>query len=342
VAEAHRWVILIHQIPPKPDYLRVKIGRRLARLGAVPIKNSVYVLPAGESTVEDLQWVAREIVGEGGEASVCRASFVEGLTDESIEALFLAARGSDYEEITAAARAELRVLTPKRAEKAEDRARARSELGRLQRRVADVVAIDFFGAAARTAAEDAIGLLESRLRVASPAGGRSGAREEDRTAAHDPREVHGRVWVTREGIFVDRIASAWLIRRFLDATASFKFVPAEGYVPAAGELRFDMFEAEYTHEGDRCTFETLVARFGLQADVALRAVAEIVHDIDVKDGKYGRPEVAGVERLLVGIAATYPADAERVIHGGALFDALYESFGRGAERARTSMGRRRA
>jgi hypothetical protein len=326
-------VLLIHQIPPKPDYLRVKIGRRLARLGAVAIKNSVYVLPAGDSTVEDFQWVVREIVSEGGEASVCRASFVEGLTDEDIETMFRAARAAEYEDIAAAARVEMVALTPKRVGKTEDRARARAELGRLTRRLADVAAIDFFGAATRGAAEQAIALLEGRLRAASPAEGRGGVREAA-VVVTDPREVRGRVWVTRRGVFVDRIASAWLIRRFIDAAATFKFVAAEGYVPEAGELRFDMFEAEYTHEGDRCTFEALVARFGLQADPALRAVAEIVHDIDVKDAKFARAEVAGVERLVAGIAAAYAADAERVAHGGAMFDALYASFGRGGRPGR--------
>src|SRR6185312_9062634 len=94
-----RWVLLIHQIPPKPDYLRVKVARRLQRLGAVAIKNSVYVLPAGPTTVEDFHWLVREIVADGGEASVCQATFVEGLADADVEELFRAARSSDYEQI---------------------------------------------------------------------------------------------------------------------------------------------------------------------------------------------------------------------------------------------------
>ncbi len=105
------------------------------------------------------------------------------------------------------------------------------------------------------------------------------------------RPLQGSVWVTRQGVHVDRIASAWLIRRFIDPEARFKFVPAKGYVPEPGELRFDMFEAEFTHEGDRCTFEVLLARAGL-ADPALAAIGEIVHDIDLKDAKFGREETA--------------------------------------------------
>jgi hypothetical protein len=319
-------VLLIHQIPPKPDYLRVKISRRLQRIGAVAIKNSVYVLPAGDATLEDFQWVLREITTEGGDGSVCRASFVDGLTDEEVEQLFRAARSRDFEEVAAAARAALKVLTAAKAADAGQRARTRGDLTRLRRRVADISNIDFFGSPARTPVDELLERLEVRLRAAAPSEPSAVTRANGARAVVDPREVQGRTWVTREGVFVDRIASAWLIRRRIDSGARFVFVPAEGYVPKPGELRFDMFEAEFTHEGDRCTFETLVVRFGLQADTALRAVGEIVHDIDVKDAKFARAEAAGVERLLEGIAAEYASDGDRLEHGAALFDGLYAAF----------------
>jgi hypothetical protein len=137
---------------------------------------------------------------------------------------------------------------------------------------------------------------------------------------------HGAVWVTRRGVFVDRIASAWLIRTFIDASASFRFVSGAAYGPAPGELRFDMFEAEYTHVGDRCTFEVLLAHYGLEHDAALGAIAEIVHEIDVKDGKFGRPEAAGIQQLLSGIVRATPTDEGRLAAGSALFASLYESF----------------
>jgi hypothetical protein len=314
-------MLLIHQIPPKPDYLRVKIGRRLQRIGAVAIKNSVYVLPAGDATLEDFQWVLREITTEGGEGSVCRASFVDGLTDEEVEELFRHARSGDYDEIADAVLATLKGLP--RVPDADERTRARADLARLQRRIADLSAVDFFGAPARAKVDDLMERLASRLRAAVPA--ETGATKSQPSKV-DVRDVRGRRWVTRQGVFVDRIASAWLIRRSIDPEARFAFVPAEGYVPKPGELRFDMFEAEYTHEGDRCTFETLVARFSLEADAALRAVAEVVHDIDVKDAKFGRAEVAGLERMLTGLAAKYPRDEDRVEHGALLFDVLYDAF----------------
>jgi hypothetical protein len=140
-------------------------------------------------------------------------------------------------------------------------------------------------------------------------------------------ELRGRTWVTRKGVHIDRIASAWLIRHFVDPEAQFKFVPARGYRPERGEVRFDMFEAEFTHDGDRCTFEVLLTRLGLD-DPALGPIAEIVHDVDLKDGKFGRDEVAGIESLIAGLALAHRDDRERLAHGAAVFDGLYEYFRR--------------
>ena len=313
---ANRWVLLIHQIPPKPDYFRVKVGRRLQRLGAVAIKNSVYVLPGSNDAVEDFQWQMREIVAGGGEASVCEANFVDGLTDAEIEGLFRAARDADYREVVADAQRLLKALPGGRRARADGRGQIEADLGRLKRRLADIVAIDFFGAPRRRAAHEELARLEARLRPPEA---------QVPTPAHPAKAPRRATWVTRQGVYIDRIASAWLIRRFVDPEAQFKFVAPEGYRPRPGELRFDMFEAEYTHEGDACTFETLVARFGL-GDRALRVIAEIVHDIDCKEAKFGRPEASGVERLIAGIAKQHAEDGARLAHGAALFDALYAAL----------------
>jgi hypothetical protein len=146
--------------------------------------------------------------------------------------------------------------------------------------------------------------------------------------------LRGKVWVTREAVQIDRMASAWLIRRFIDSSARFKFVPGRAYLPRSGEVRFDMFEGEYTHEGDRCTFEVLLQRAGLH-DAALNAIGEIIHDIDLKDGKYGREETAGIRIVMAGIAAGQRDDEERLARGSAVLDDLYESLrGSIAEKAR--------
>ena len=313
---AARWLLLIHQIPRKPDYLRVKIGRRLERIGAVAIKNSIYVLPFSAQAVEDFQWVLHEITDGGGEASICRAEFVDGLTDGEIEQLLRNARARDYDEIVDRARAVLRVLPLGRAVSDEKRARVQSDLSRIRARLEALSRIDFFDAQGSSPAASLVQSIEERLK---PAPRREPATPSTTVAPSDMRK---RVWVTREGIFVDRIASAWLIRRFIDAEARFKFVAAKGYRPEAGELRFDMFEAEYTHEGDRCTFETLLRRFRLD-DPALHDIAEIVHDIDLRDGKFEREDARGIERVLAGIASAHPDDLSRLERGSELFNDLY-------------------
>ena len=314
-AEGVRWLLLIHQIPPKPDYLRVKIGRRLQRIGAVAIKNSVYVLPARPQSLEDFQWVRTEIVDGGGDASICEAAFVDGLTDGELEDLLRAARARDYEEVAQRARALLRKIPSRRVPSDEHRARIEAELSRLRERMEAIERIDFFGGAASSAAQALVKTIEERLEASSKPTMAS-------PTVKARSEVQKRVWVTREGIFVDRIASAWLIRRFIDPEARFKFVAPNGYRPQHGELRFDMFEAEYTHEGDRCTFETLLGRFGLD-DPALSEIAEVVHEIDLHDDKFDRQDARGIERVLAGLVAAHADDATRLERGAALFDDLY-------------------
>jgi hypothetical protein len=193
---------------------------------------------------------------------------------------------------------------------------ALAQIARLRKRMAEIVAIDFFAASGRESAESAVTALEHRLRT------KALAPEAD--AAPD---VRGCVWVTRKNIHVDRIASAWLVQRFIDPKARFKFVPGQGYRAAKGEVTFDMFEGTFTHEGDLCTFETLMHRFALRQP-GLQAVAEIIHDIDVKDGKFARPEAPGVAALIAGIALANPDDEARIDAGGQMLDALLALYKR--------------
>jgi len=244
-AQGHAsWLLLIHQLPPRPHYLRVKVRRRLARLGARPLKNTVYALPWSADAIEDFQWLRREIEAEGGEAVICEATLLEGLSDATLDGRF---------------------PTGRQATRQPAPIRVRPDLSK------------------------------------------------------------GRVWVTRKDVHVDRIASAWLIRRFIDPKARFKFVPPQAYAPKKAELRFDMFEAEFTHEGDHCSFETLVHRFGLK-DPALRVLGEMIHDIDCKDGKFRRAETTGLQRLIQGIVATNAKDAMRLRQGAVILDSFYDAF----------------
>jgi hypothetical protein len=310
------WLLLIHQIPRKPNYFRVKIWRRLQKLGAVSIKNSVYALPSSEQAQEDLNWILREIVEGGGDASLVEARLVEGLNDEQVKEMFRGARDADYQEVAA----EIRELSRRLPRKGESkRGEIEAAVARLQKRVAEIAALDFFHARSREPVDGLLRELEEKLAV----------RETKKQAA--PAEAvekpRGATWVTRTGIHVDRMASAWLIRRFIDPKAKFKFVSAREHRHRDGELRFDMFDGEFTHQGELCSFEVLLARFEI-TDAALRAISEIVHDIDLKDEKYRRPDNAGFEHLINGIAMAHPEDEVRLQRATILLDDLYEYFKR--------------
>ena len=311
-----RWLLLLHQIPKKPDYLRVKVWRRLQRLGAVSIKNAVYALPRSEERNEDLQWVMREIVAGGGEATLVEANLVQGLRDDEVEALFDKARDADYEELVEQIRKASKLLPRRGKLKQDGRRKIDAELERLRRRLDEIAAIDFFHSSSRETASSLLEELRQKL-AAEPIAGIGAA----------PESYRGRTWVTRKGIHVDRMASAWLIRRFIDPAARFKWVAPKGYVPLDGELRFDMYEAEFTHVGNLCSFEVIMQRTG-QKDRALQAIAEIVHDIDIKDERYRRPETAGIASLVAGIALTCADDDERLARASAALDQLYEVFSR--------------
>jgi hypothetical protein len=319
-----RWLLLIHQIPPKPDYLRVKIGRRLQRVGAVAIKNSVYALPAGPESYEDFQWIMREIEEGGGEAFVSEALLGDGLTDEDVRARFDVARNEEYRAILDDAKALMKAalrVTKTRGRTTKQKLETRQpalehDLAKLRRRYESASAIDFFQASGQAAVAATLADIQDRVRMHSAEGLKRKA----------SRPLNGATWVTRKDIHVDRIASAWLITRFIDQRPGFRFVDPARYARRDGEIRFDMFEAEYTHVGDACTFETLVSQF-LPNDSALREIAEIVHDVDCKDAKFRREEAAGVARMIAGIIALSPDDKDRIEQGTTLFGNLYAAFG---------------
>jgi hypothetical protein len=312
------WLLLIHQIPPKPSYFRVRIWRRLQQVGAIAVKQSVYALPKGQQASEDFGWILKEIAEGGGEASVCEARFLEGLTDEQVVSMFQSARKGEYEKIIREARTLQNEFSVNSSATAETMAKLKSQLSRLRSRFDEIVAIDFFSAPERSASEIALSDLSSQLK---------GSPSSKAAVQRNLKELKGRTWVTRDNIFVDRIASAWLIRRFIDRGAKFKFVSSNQYTPRARELRFDMYEGEYTHEGDRSTFEVMLDRLGI-SDHALTRIAEIVHALDLKDEKFHQAETAGLSVVLKGIVMTHPSDKERLELGCELFDGMYQVFHR--------------
>ena len=308
------WIALLHQLPTKPPYLRVKIWRRLQAIGAVAIKNAVHVLPKTLEHEATLQELLNEIVAGGGEAILIEARLLAGMNDADIQALFDGARDADYDEITQSAR---RLL--------ETGPASGSEIARLQKRMNEVLALDYFRAQRRQDAEVALAELV-RQRYEHPDISRT------EPPAEHPPDLKSKVWVTRSGVHVDRIACAWLIRRFVDPEAVFKFVDARTYLPGPDELRFDMAEAEFTHEEDRCSFETIMLRAGLSDDPALAAIGEIIHDLDIADGKFNRPETAGLGAILSGVCASTDDDLQRIAQAGETLNQFHAFFSaRGTE-----------
>lgn len=308
------WLALLHQLPAKPPYLRVKIWRRLQAIGAVPLKNAVHVLPLRDETEAAFRDLLAEIAASGGEAQLIEARLIEGQTDDDLRALFDSARNADYDELAEGARRAI-----------DGGPVSGAEIAKFQRRLAEIVCLDFFGAEGRPLAEAALRELDEQ-RYAHPDVSRS-----DAPPDLSPANLKNRVWVTRRGVHVDRIASAWLIRRFVDPKARFKFVDAKGYLPTSAELRFDMIEGEFTHEGDRCSFETLLHRAELSGDDALVAIGEIIHDLDIADGKFGRPETAGLGAMLSGICASTDDDLERIARGSDVLDQFHAFFSHGKD-----------
>jgi hypothetical protein len=279
----------------------------------------VYALPFGEHTQEDFQWLLREIVQGGGEGSIVQAKFIDGLNDTQVRGMFQKARAADYAEL----RQEIDVLAQRLAaedtDSAEVSSELRSQVSRLQKHLAELAVIDFFGADGRTAAESALDVIDKQLR--KPAGDTA-----QPPASGGTLGPSGRTWVTRRDVRVDRMASAWLIQRFIDPEAKFKFVDEEHYQRRRGEVQFDMAEGEFTHHGDACTFEVLVGNAGLGDNPALRVIGEIVHDIELKDGKFGRSEAAGIALLLDGIATINTDDEIRLARSRPIFDDLFQYF----------------
>lgn len=308
------WLLLLPQIPPHPSSLRVRVWRRLQQIGAVAVKGQTYALPATEETLEDFTWLRQEILDAGGGALLLRAeSLLEG--DAEIVQLFRSERDSDYRKIAEEAAALTSVLL---AEKdCEELAGAERTLRILRERLEQLAGVDFFQASGRYEAEAGIASAAAALQ-------RRGEECLTLSDAEGPGLSPASVWITRAGVFVDRLASAWLICRFVDPQATFAFVrPGEALPPHA--VPFDMAGVKWGHHGAHCTAETLASHFRPD-DHALEMVAQVVHDLDLKDAGFGRPEAAGLKRLLDGLCAATADDQERIRRAMPIFDALYAGF----------------
>jgi hypothetical protein len=306
------WLVLSYTLPTGPSSsARVTLWRRLRRLGAIAPVGGAHVLPAREECVEAFQWLAQEIRQAQGEALLMRVEAFEGLTDAQMIALFCAARAKEYAEIDTQATA-LEATLGERNDTAAH-GPAQDELERLRRRHAEIARIDCFACDDGPRVVARLRRIAEMLTPATPATAHVTGRSID--------AYRNRVWVTRPRPHVDRLACAWLIRHFIDPQAVIRYTNE----PAPEDVTFDMPDAHFGHQGDRCTFETMLAAFGLDGP-GLQALAAIVHEIDLRDGREVPPETIGIDAILRGWIQLDILDAAREAHGIALFDGLYATL----------------
>ena len=292
---------------------RVALWRRLRRLGAISPTGGLHVLPAREECLEAFQWLAEEVRHAKGEALVMQVEQFDVLSDAELMERFRQARAEDYAALDAQA-AEIEARLGAELTRGE-RSRLREMLERSRRQHAEVARIDFFDAPEG-------GLLASRLgRMAQALSAGEGSAAPTAPAAIETyRETR---WVTRPRPHVDRLSCIWLIRRFINPQAVVRYSPT----PEPGEVAFDMPQGEFTHRGHLCTFEAMVSAFGLE-DPSLQPMGEIIHEIDLMDGRYGHPEIAGIDAVLKGWLLARLSDLELEAHGVALFEGLYADLSR--------------
>jgi hypothetical protein len=311
-----RWLLLAYQLPSRPSHVRVKTWRRLHQVGAVSNRNAVYVLPNTEQCREDFEWIRSEIVALGGEATVFAADSLTPVGGEELAAAFHQARAADYRAL----KAQIDRLRPRATHKTALTPTARRRLSRALRasreRLGEIERIDFLGAPGRQEIVEALGDLERFANPPMPKTARASTAPE--LAVSD---FHKRRWVTRPRPGVDRMASAWLIRKHIDPAATFAFVKE----PAKSDLPFDMYTGTFSHEGSLCTFETLAHRFGLKDPVIVR-IGHIVHDLDMKEMRYAPAEAAAIGQLIDGLQHLHADDRSLLEQGITMFDALARSF----------------
>ncbi len=299
---AAKWILLLYELPSSKSSQRVNLWRRLKKFGALSLKTSAYLLPDSPAQFERFQWLAQQIRDGGGEATLIRVSEIENLDADAVTALFHEARAADYEELIASLTEFLKRHQKRKTETFV------SELDRFRARFSEIREIDFFKS---PRAHDVDMLLRRAEDLHAPR----------KTAAPrlDPKDYRAKIWLTRPRPEVDRVGSAWLIRKFIDPDARFVFGSNPRKFREA--IPYDMLDVEFTHHGDYCTFETLLKRFAIE-DKGARIIGEMIHDADLEDEKFSRPEGVGLEQVFKGWGKLGVSDAKILEKGFDCFDAL--------------------
>lgn len=292
------WLLLMFSLPANQASRRVEVWRKLKQYGVLPLPSSGYLLPNTQANYEHFEWLATAIRKYKGQASVAKVHDLDDQPSTQLRQIFVEARSRDYEQLLG----ELRKKSK----------RTSGELSRLRRRFQQIVAIDFFNSPLRSRVESVLNTADG-LGPGTPS-----------STAKKRKEYLNRTWLTRPRPGIDRVSSAWLIRKFIDANAQFAFADDPRKFPNA--VAFDMFHAGgFGHRGDDCTFETLRKEFGIR-DPKIAVIAHVIHDADLEDEKYGRSEGIGLDRVLIGWAHEGTADEELLRRGMEMIEGLYQSL----------------
>ncbi len=319
----NKWILFIHQIAQDAPNLRVKVWRTLKKYGALLFKNAVYILPYTKEHEEIMQWLCKDIKDNGSDASLFITESIDEQQDKEIINTFQSSCDSEYLTLADSCEDTLKKIELKeRTERLVDIHEFKKDMNELTKYFENITRIDFFNAPAKRKVSEKIHLIKQKLEGLPKKIKREVPIYENK---HQTKDFVGKEWVTRKGIYIDRIASAWLIKRFIDSKATFLFASETRKKIPSDVIPFDMYGAEFTHHGDACTFETLVTAFNLK-DHALQQIAEIVHDIDLKDNKYNRKEADGIENIIKGIRQKLKKDTKLLEKGMEIFDALYLSY----------------
>ena len=321
--KAREWLLIFYSVPSHPVSNRMKIWRKLAKAGAVQLKGAVYILPASDEHEEFLQWLIGEVKSMGGDGAFVRSAEIRSIDENDIRQLFLGQAEKEYRGFEKNLETlERKVQSIRKGAKHDENARLADHAGKLARELDDIQLRDFFSSPAGVEMTKRMQAIKTALKGLGGRGVETAVSVTPKRAADYQR----RTWFTRKKPFIDRMASAWLIRRFVDSKAAFKFISESDLAGVGGNAAttFDIRDGEFTHIGDQCTFEVLMKSFGIR-DKAVRKIAEIVHDLDVKDDKYGDPEATGVEEILIGIRKTVKNDSDALERGMAVFEMLYQA-----------------
>lgn len=322
--KARGWILFFYRVPSKPVSNRMRLWRRLIKTGAVQLKGTVYILPYTDEHYEFLQWLVSEIAGMKGEGAFARVKAIDTMDDAEIIVLFDRQRTDDYKAIGKALDdLERRLQSIPKGAKTDITKRVREQFGAIVKDYEAVKRVDFFSSKEGERLAVSIKRVQTSIKTLSD----SQSPKERPVGILSRRAVdyRGKTWITRKNPFIDRMASAWLIKRFIDQGASFAFVAEREMVaPDKGPVSFDIRGGEFTHTDDMCTFEVLIKSFGLR-DSALKKIAGIVHDLDVKDEKFKAVEARGLEDILTGIRKTAKNDHEALKAGMQVFEMLYMS-----------------